>query len=75
MEVTVFDLSLENENVENLGPAHYSYNEKTKEENFWLNGKKMDKKSFMKKTEEWENRRMKLQKPFKQPYKAFLTPT
>ena len=75
MEVTVFDLSLENESVENLGPAHYSYNEKTKEENFWLNGKKMDKKSFLKKTEDWENRRMKLQKPFKQPYKAFLTPT
>lgn len=75
MEVTVYDLTVETPDIESLGPAHYSYNEKTKEENYWLNGKKIDKKSFFKKTEEWENRRMKLQKPLKEPYKAFLTPT
>ena len=75
MEVTVYDLTVETPDIESLGPAHYSYNDETKEENFWLNGKKIDKKSFFKKTEEWENRRMKLQKPLKEPYKAFLTPT
>lgn len=75
MEVTVYDLTVEDPDIEPLGPAHYSYNDETKEENFWLNGKKIDKKSFFKKTEEWENRRMKLLKPLKEPYKAFLTPT
>jgi len=75
MEVTVFDLTAENSNIEPLGPAHYSYDGKTKEENFWLNGKKIDRKSFFKKTEDWENRRIKLQKPLKEPYKAFLTPS
>ena len=75
MEVTVTDLTVEDVDIEPLGPAQYSYNDKTKEEQFWLNGKKIDKKTFFKKTEDWENRRAKKQKPLRSPYKAYLTPS
>ena len=74
MEVTVADLSVEDVDIEPIS-AQYSYNGEKKEENFLLNGKKIDKKSFFKKTEDWEKRRIKKQKPLKQSYRAFLTPT
>lgn len=75
MEVTVTDLTVEDVDIEPLGPAQYFYDNKTKEEKFWLNGKKIDKKTYLKKTEDWENRRAKMQKPLKTPYKAYLTPS
>ena len=74
MEVTVADLSVEDVDIEPIS-AQYSYNGEKKEESFLLNGKKIDKKSFFKKTEDWEKRRIKKQKPLKQSYRAFLTPT
>ena len=74
MEVTVADLTVEDVDIEPIS-AQYSYNDEKKEEIFWLNGKEIDKKSFYKKVGDWDNRRKKLQKPLKQPYKAFLTPT
>ena len=74
MEVTVTDLTVEDVDIEPIS-AQYSYNGEKKEESFLLNGKKIDKKSFFKKTEDWEKRRIKKQKPLKQSYKAFLTPT
>ena len=74
MEVTVADLTVEDVDIEPIS-AQLSYNGEKKEELFWLNGKQIDKKSFLKKTEDWEKRRIKKQKPLKQSYKAFLTPT
>ena len=74
MEVTVADLSVEDVDIEPIS-AQLSYNGEKKEEIFWLNGKQIDKKSFLKKTEDWEKRRIKKQKPLKQSYRAFLTPT
>lgn len=75
MEVIVNDLTVEDSDIEPLGPVHYSYNDETKKEAFWLNGKQIDKASFLKKTEDWENRRIKKIKPLKKPYKALLTPS
>ena len=75
MEVTVTDLTVENANIEPLGTVQYSYNNETNEENFWINGKKIDKKTFQEKQEDWEKRRAKKFKPLKNSYKAFLTPT
>ena len=74
MEVTVADLTVEDVDIEPIS-AQFSYNGEKKEESFWLNGKKIDKKSFFKKTENWETLRIKKQKPLKSSYKAFLTPT
>ena len=74
MEVTVADLSVEDVDIEPISAQH-SYNGEKKEEIFWLNGKQIDQKSFFKKTEDWEKRRIKKQKPLKSSYKAFLTPT
>ena len=51
MEVIVNDLTVEDSDIEPLGPVHYSYNDETKKETFWLNGKQIDKASFLKKTE------------------------
>ncbi len=75
MEVIVNDLTVEDVDIEPLGPVHYSYNSETKKEVFWLNGKKIDKNTFLKKTEDWEKRRAKKLKPLKKPYKALLTPS
>lgn len=74
MEVLVTDLTVEDVDIEPIS-AQYSYNGESKEEHFWLNGKKTDKESFFKKSEDWEQRRAKKHKPLKKPYKAFLTPT
>ena len=73
MEVTVADLTVEDVDIEPISAQH-SYNGEKKEEIFWLNGKKIDKKSFLKKADDWEKRRIKKQKPLKSSYKAFLTP-
>ena len=75
MEVIVNDLTVEDADIEPLGPVHYSYDNKTNKEVFWLNGKQIDKASFLKKTEDWENRRIKKIKPLKKPYRALLTPS
>ena len=74
MEVTVTDLKVDNIDIEPIS-AFYSFNGDSKEEKFWLNGKNIDRKSFFKKTEDWEKRRAKKRKPLKKSYKAFLTPT
>lgn len=74
MEVLVTDLTVEDVDIEPIS-AQYSYNGESKEEHFWLNGKKTDKESFFKKSEDWEQRRAKKHKPLKKPYKAFLTPS
>ena len=74
MEVTVTDLKVDNIDIEPIS-AFYSFNGDSKEEKFWLNGKNIDRKSFFKKTEDWEKRRAKKRKPLKKSYRAFLTPT
>ena len=55
MEVTVADLTVEDIDIEPISAQH-SYNGEKKEELFWLNGKQIDKKSFLKKTEDFRAR-------------------